>query len=63
MSDSFILRDRQWREQNERVTLSNIATFSSNSLGRETEEEPDIFKELLLKKTGIELFTQKRFED
>lgn len=44
MSDSFILRDRQWREQNERVTLSNIATFSSNSLGRETEEEPDIFR-------------------
>ena len=44
MSDSFILGDRQWREQNERVTLSNIATFSSNSLGRETEEEPDIFR-------------------
>ena len=62
MSDSFILRDRQWREQNERVTLSSIATFSSNSLGRETEEEPDIL-ELLLKKTEIELFTQKRFED
>jgi len=44
MSDSFILRDRQWREQSERVTLSNIATFSSNSLGRETEEEPDVFR-------------------
>ena len=34
MNDSFILRDRIWREQNERVTLSSNATFAANSLGR-----------------------------
>ena len=61
MSDSFILRDRQWREQNERINFSNIATFSSNSLGRETAEEPDIFR-TAFEKIGIELFTQKRSE-
>ena len=36
MSDSFILRDRVWREQNERVTLSSIATLSEKTEGRET---------------------------
>jgi len=44
MNDSFILRDRVWREQNERVTLSNNATFASNSLGRYLDEEPDAFR-------------------
>ena len=44
MNDSFILRDRLWREQNERVTLSNNATFASNSLGRNVNEEPDVFR-------------------
>lgn len=44
MNDSFILRDRNWREANERVTLSSNATFSNNSKGREVEEEPDLFR-------------------
>ena len=44
MNDSFILRDRSWREANERVTLSSNATFSSNSKGREVDEEPDLFR-------------------
>ena len=44
MNDSFILRDRIWREQNERVTLSSNATFASNSLGRDLDEEPDAFR-------------------
>ena len=44
MNDSFILRDRVWREQNERVTLSNNATFASNSVGRYLDEEPDAFR-------------------
>ena len=44
MNDSFILRDRLWREQNEHVTLSSNATFSSNSLGRNINEEPDAFR-------------------
>ena len=44
MNDSFILRDRIWREQNEHVTLSSNATFASKSLGRYLDEEPDIFR-------------------
>ena len=44
MNDSFILRDRVWREQNERVTLSSNATFASNSSGRYVDEEPDAFR-------------------
>ena len=44
MNDSFILRDRIWRESNERVTLSSNATFSNNSKGREVNEEPDLFR-------------------
>ena len=44
MNDSFILRDRIWREQNERVTLSSNATFASNSLGRYLDEKPDAFR-------------------
>ncbi len=44
MNDSFILRDRNWREANERVTLSSNATFASNSKGREIEEEHDLFR-------------------
>ena len=43
MNDSFILRDRIWREQNERFTLSSNATFAANSLGRNIDEEPDAF--------------------
>ena len=39
MNDSFILRDRIWREQNERVTLSSNATFAANSQGRDEDEE------------------------
>ncbi len=44
MNDSFILRDRNWREANERVTLSSNATFANNSKGREINEEPDLFR-------------------
>ena len=44
MNDSFILRDRIWREQNERVTLSSNATFAAKSLGRIIDEEPDAFR-------------------
>jgi dGTPase len=44
MNDSFILRDRIWREQNERVTLSSIATLAEKSQGREEEEEKDAFR-------------------
>ena len=44
MNDSFILRDRKWREQNERVTLSSYATFSGDSLGRNQEEPQDTFR-------------------
>ncbi len=44
MNDSFILRDRNWRETNERVTLSSNATFSDNSKGREVYEDPDLFR-------------------
>ena len=44
MNDSFILRDRIWREQNEHVTLSSNATFASKSLGRYLDEEPDTFR-------------------
>ena len=43
MNDSFILRDRIWREQNERVTLSSNATFAANSQGRDEDEDPDAF--------------------
>ena len=62
MNDSFILRDRNWREANERVTLSSNATFSNNSKGREVEEEL-IFLELYLKEIETELFIQKHSED
>tara|TARA_Y100000741_G_scaffold90674_1_gene67200 strand:+ start:335 stop:1312 length:978 start_codon:yes stop_codon:yes gene_type:complete len=44
VNDSFILRDRNWRETNERVTLSSNATFSDNSKGREVYEDPDLFR-------------------
>ena len=44
MNDSFILRDRKWREQNERVTLSSYASFSGDSLGRNEEESQDTFR-------------------
>ena len=43
MNDSFILRDRKWREQNERVTLSSYASFSGDSKGRSKEEPEDTF--------------------
>ena len=44
MNDSFILRDRKWREQNERVTLSSYAAFSGDSKGRSKEEPEDTFR-------------------
>lgn len=44
MNDSFVLRDRIWREHNEQMTLSSGATLSSKSLGREQKEEHDIFR-------------------
>ena len=44
MNDSFILRDRIWREQNERVTLSSIATLAETTEGREDKEEKDPFR-------------------
>ena len=44
MNDSFILRDRIWRQQNERVTLSSIATLAEKTKGREREEEKDAFR-------------------
>ena len=44
MNDSFILRDRIWREQNERVTLSSIATLAETTEGRENKEEKDPFR-------------------
>jgi hypothetical protein len=43
MNDSFILRDRKWRETNERVTLSSNAALSEKSQGRGVEEDPDMF--------------------
>ncbi|MFL2647474.1 MAG: HD domain-containing protein [Candidatus Actinomarina sp.] len=49
MNDSFILRDRNWRETNERITLSSNATFSDNSKGREVYEEPDLFRTIFEK--------------
>ena len=44
MSDSFILRDRKWRETNERITLSSNAMLSENSKGRLSHEEHDEFR-------------------
>ena len=44
MNDSFILRDRKWRETNERVTLSSTAALSEKTLGRGRDEEPDMFR-------------------
>ena len=44
MNDSFILRDRKWRETNERITLSSNAMLSENSKGRLSHEEQDEFR-------------------
>ena len=44
MNDSFILRDRQWRETNERVTLSSYAMLSEESKGRFNNEDEDPFR-------------------
>ena len=44
MNDSFILRDRKWRETNERITLSSNAMLSENSKGRLNHEEHDEFR-------------------
>ena len=44
MNDSFILRDRIWREQNERVTLYSIETLAETTEGREDKEEKDPFR-------------------
>ena len=44
MNDSFILRDRKWRETNERVTLSSYAMLSVESKGRFKKEDQDPFR-------------------
>ena len=44
MNDSFILRDRKWRETNERVTLSSYAMLSEESKGRLKKEDQDPFR-------------------
>ena len=44
MNDSFILRDRKWRETNERVTLSSYAMLSEESKGRFKKEDQDSFR-------------------
>ena len=44
MNDSFILRDRKWRETNERITLSSNAMLSENSKGRLSNEGHDEFR-------------------
>ena len=44
MNDSFILRDRLWREANERITLSSYAALSEKSKGRAMPEDPDMFR-------------------
>ena len=44
MNDSFILRDRKWRETNERVTLSSYAMLSEESKGRLKKEDQDSFR-------------------
>ena len=44
MNDSFILRDRKWRETNERVTLSSYAMLSEESKGRFEKEDQDPFR-------------------
>ena len=44
MNDSFILRDRKWRETNERVTLSSYAMLSEESKGRFKKEDQDLFR-------------------
>ena len=44
MNDSFILRDRKWRETNERITLSSNAMLSENSKGRLSHEDHDEFR-------------------
>ena len=44
MNDSFILRDRKWRETNERVTLSSYAMLSEESKGRFKKEDQDTFR-------------------
>ena len=62
MNDSFILRDRKWREQNERVTLSSYATFSGVH-SEEIKKNLKILLELALKEIEIESFTQKLFVD
>ena len=48
MNDSFILRDRKWRETNERITLSSNAMLSENSKGRLSHEEHDEFRTILI---------------
>ena len=44
MNDCFIIRDRKWRETNERITLSSNAMLSENSKGRLSHEEHDEFR-------------------
>ena len=44
MNDSFILRDRLWREANERITLSSYAALSEKSKGRTNPEAQDMFR-------------------
>jgi dGTPase len=44
MNDSFILRDRLWREANERITLSSYAALAEKSKGRAKPEDHDMFR-------------------
>ena len=44
MNDSFIRRDRLWREANERITLSSYAALSEKSKGRGKPEDQDMFR-------------------
>ena len=62
MNDSFILRDRLWREANERITLSSYAALAEKSKGRAKPEDHDMFR-TIMRETAIVSFTQKLLED
>ena len=49
MNDSFILRDRKWRETNERVTLSSYAMLSEESKGRFKKVDQDAFRTVFVR--------------
>ncbi|MDH5503162.1 MAG: HD domain-containing protein [Acidimicrobiia bacterium] len=44
MQDAFLRLTREDRERRERDTLAGAATLSSESMGRATNEEPDVFR-------------------